>query len=62
MTRSETAEYITRTTGLVVSDATMRNWGYKGRGPAYCKPMGKCLYSKANVDEWIKKVTTAGGK
>lgn len=48
LTTQEAADYLRHKSG------TLENWRLKNEGPVYCKPSGKVLYKKSDLDEWLR--------
>jgi hypothetical protein len=44
---------------LFVSERTLSNWRYQGRGPAYLKVGGKIVYRIAVLEAWLEARTTS---
>ena len=45
----ETSDYIG------YSESTLENWRNLKRGPKFYKPLGRVLYLKEDLDEWLKE-------
>ena len=57
LTSKEAAELIG------IKPATLRQWRYLGRGPAYVKfggDLGRCMYRRQDVDRWISRNRRTG--
>lgn len=57
LTRNEAAQW------LRVDAGTLRNWATRGRGPRFSRLIGRVVYRRGDLEEWVaaKVVETDGG-